>query len=202
MRRSLWKSLSGLVMPASSQEKARHRVHRRRLRLERLEQRQLLSGSGLGAEAAKALVATYLGGSAQDQGWGIAVDSAGNALVTGYTSSKNFAGANNKYHGGSQDAFVAKVSSKGSLVWVTYLGGSGYDEGGGIAVDSAGNVLVTGVTSSPTLRGRTTSIKAVLRMPSSPRSVVQAPWSGRLTWAGQVMTRGRASRSAVRETFS
>ena len=54
--------------------------------------------------------ATYLGGANDDIGWGIAPDSAGNARVTGLTSSANFAGANNKYHG-DDDAFVAEVRS-------------------------------------------------------------------------------------------
>ena len=53
--------------------------------------------------------ATYLGGTDRDCGYGIAVDGAGNALVTGYSYSSDFAGANNLYHGGG-DAFVAKVS--------------------------------------------------------------------------------------------
>ena len=51
------------------------------------------------------------------------VDAAGNALVTGSTSSSDLAGANNTYHG-SGDAFVAKVTSTGTLAWATYLGGS------------------------------------------------------------------------------
>ena len=89
--------------------------------------------------------ATYLGGSGDDRGLGIALDGAGNALVAGYTESLNFAGANNSYHGGG-DPFVAKVSSGGSLAWATYLGGSGNDIGFEIAVDGDGNALVTGAT--------------------------------------------------------
>ena len=49
--------------------------------------------------------ATYLGGSASDAGLGIAVDSAGNALVTGRTWSSDFAGADNSHHSGDEDAF-------------------------------------------------------------------------------------------------
>ena len=82
---------------------------------------------------------TYLGGSGWDEGQSIAVDSSGNAYVTGYTRSTNFP-TNNAYqgtYGGSGDAFVAKLSATGnSLVYSTYLGGSGGDEGFGIAVDS------------------------------------------------------------------
>ena len=60
--------------------------------------------------------ATYLGGSGDDYGNGIALDGAGNALVTGYTNSSDFAAANNSFHGTS-DAFVARLTPDGSLIW-------------------------------------------------------------------------------------
>jgi hypothetical protein len=95
---------------------------------------------------------TYLGGSSADVGNGIAVDSAGNAYVTGYTTSDDFPTANAlqpTYGGAYADAFVAKFNPAGSaLVYSTYLGGTGADEGYGIALDAAGNVYVTGVTGS------------------------------------------------------
>ena len=91
---------------------------------------------------------TYLGGSGDDIGEGIAVDAAGNAYITGYTGSINFPTANPLQadsHGGDSDAFVAKLNPAGSaLVYSTYLGGGGQDIGKGIAVDSAGNAYVTG----------------------------------------------------------
>ena len=99
---------------------------------------------------------TYLGGSDRDYGWGIAVDSFGNALVTGRTWSAGWTsgGFDTSYEGdpsfasGYSEAFVAKLSPTGGHVWSTYLGGSRQDEGRGVAVDAAGNVLVTGNTSS------------------------------------------------------
>jgi hypothetical protein len=98
---------------------------------------------------------TYLGGGGDDLGWGIAVDGAGNAYVTGYTTSTNFPTKNplqpDHAVGGSNgyDAFVAKLNPAGSaLVYSTYLGGSGDDYGSGIAVDSAGNAYVSGTTFS------------------------------------------------------
>jgi Bacterial Ig-like domain (group 3)/Beta-propeller repeat len=94
---------------------------------------------------------TYLGGSGEDRGYDIAADSAGNAYVTGYTTSTNFPTMNplQPANGGGSDAFVAKINSAGSaLVYSTYLGGSGDDFAGGIAVDSAGNAYVTGSTGS------------------------------------------------------
>jgi autotransporter-associated beta strand protein len=96
--------------------------------------------------------ATYLGGAANDQGLGIAADTAGNALVTGYTGSTNFAGRNNS-HRGAEDAFVAKVSPTGETFWATYLGGSSLDRGQGIAVDAVGNAVVTGYTWSDNFTG-------------------------------------------------
>lgn len=94
---------------------------------------------------------TYLGGGADDNGYAIAVDAADNAYVTGSTLSVDFpteAGALQSASGG-QDAFVTKLNAAGSaLVYSTYLGGSGNDEGLGIAVDFSGNAYVTGVTSS------------------------------------------------------
>jgi hypothetical protein len=100
------------------------------------------------------LWATYLGGSAEESGFGIAVDSSANVYVTGYTASPNFPTVPSKGSSltGSQNAFVAKLSWSGSaltLVYSTYLGGSDADSGNGIAVDSAGNAYVTGSTSSP-----------------------------------------------------
>ncbi len=101
---------------------------------------------------------TYLGGSDLDLAYGIAVDSGGNAYVTGVTSSTNFpttAQAFQKVYGGATqgfligDVFVSKISPTGtSLVYSTYLGGSRNEFAFGIAADSSGNAYVTGVTSS------------------------------------------------------
>jgi len=94
---------------------------------------------------------TYLGGSNEDVGTGIAVDSSGNAYVTGYTTSTNFPTVNplQVSNGGGYEAFVSKLNAAGSaLVYSTYLGGSGSDAGGGIAVDSSSNAYVTGYTNS------------------------------------------------------
>jgi len=100
---------------------------------------------------------TYLGGSGFDYADGIAVDGAGNALVTGMTQSSDFVGTNNSYSGGvgsiPEDAFIAKVSSAGSLCWANYLGGTGNDMGTGIAIDGAGNAVVTGFTTSTDFTG-------------------------------------------------
>jgi hypothetical protein len=107
---------------------------------------------------------TYLGGNNSEVGYGIAVDSAGNAFVTGNTNSSNFPTtptAVQPTFGGAVsnggDAFVTQLDAAGSaLVYSTYLGGSGLDEGNSIAVDPAGNAYVSGLTQSfdfPTTAG-------------------------------------------------
>ena len=94
---------------------------------------------------------TYLGGSDADYGYGIAVDGDGNSYITGHTSSTNFPSTTGAYQtsfAGSEDAFIAKFNNVGSLMYSTYLGGIGADEGLGIAVDNNENSYITGVTGS------------------------------------------------------
>jgi len=94
---------------------------------------------------------TYLGGSNEDCGEGIAVDSSGNAYLTGFTDSTNFPTVSplQQALGGGIDVFVTEINAAGSaLVYSTYLGGSGWDLGTGIALDSSDNVYVTGNTAS------------------------------------------------------
>jgi len=97
--------------------------------------------------------ATYLGGSDRDVPIGIAVDSAGAAYVIGSTFSQDFPtvqALQPTFAGGSEDAMVAKLSADGSrLIYSTYLGGSGYESGHGIAVDLAGAAYIAGGTDSP-----------------------------------------------------
>jgi hypothetical protein len=104
--------------------------------------------------------ATYLAGTGGDFGYGIAVDAARNAYITGETSSAAFpttAGALDTARGGATDAFITKLNASGSaLVYSTYLGGSGTETGYAVAVDGAGNAYVTGQTASmdfPTTAG-------------------------------------------------
>jgi hypothetical protein len=107
------------------------------------------------------IYSTYLGGSGSDEAWGIALDSEGNAYVTGRTQSKNFPTTAGAYQpalrsGATGNAFVTKLNTTGSAaVYSTYLGGSrtefdfgSADEAFGIAVDIAGNAYVTGETIS------------------------------------------------------
>ena len=105
------------------------------------------------------LYAGYIGGSNLDVGQGIAVDSTGNAYVTGSTDSTEATfpvsvGPDLTFNGGPGrfaigDAFVAKVNASGTaLIYAGYIGGSSIEEGLGIAVDSTGAAYVVGQTSS------------------------------------------------------
>lgn len=95
---------------------------------------------------------TFLGGNGTDEGCGIAVDSLGNAYVVGLTTSSNFPTTGGSYQGTRNqfaDVFVSKLNPAGSaLVYSTYLGGSGVDEGYDIAVDAGGNAYIVGLTNS------------------------------------------------------
>ena len=108
------------------------------------------------------LWSTYLGGCCDDWATGVAVDAAGNVLVTGWTRSADFpvvratqAALNNGVSPARYDAFVAKLDPNGSkLLYSTFLGGSGDDGASGLALDAAGNAYVAGnVQSSASFPG-------------------------------------------------
>jgi hypothetical protein len=97
------------------------------------------------------LYSTYIGGSGNDIGSSIDIDTIGNAYLIGSTKSADFPLQNpvQAASGGQFDAFVAKLNSLGNtLVYATYLGGSGDDFGSDIAIDSDGNIYITGSTTS------------------------------------------------------
>jgi hypothetical protein len=101
------------------------------------------------------LYSTYLGGNgtgSSEQANAIAVDSSGNAYVTGVTNSSNFpvtSGAYQTAYSGMQDAFITKFNAAGNtLLYSTYLGGTSFDWATGIGLDSGGNAYVAGYTSS------------------------------------------------------
>src|SRR5439155_25512588 len=93
---------------------------------------------------------TYLGGSGSDDGNSVAVDSLGNAWISGDTTSTNFPTMAPRQGGnaGGTDSFVSKFSGTGQLLFSTFLGGGGTDFATAIAVDANGNAFVTGNTRS------------------------------------------------------
>ncbi|MFC5652970.1 SBBP repeat-containing protein [Paenibacillus solisilvae] len=108
----------------------------------------------LNATGTALVYSTYLGGSNNDVAFGIAVDTFGNAHVTGFTASADFpttAGAFDTTISIPDSAFVTKLNAAGTaLIFSTFLGGNGGNQGFGITVDASGNVLVTGETESAT----------------------------------------------------
>ena len=93
--------------------------------------------------------AKRMGGTGTDGGQSVSRDSSGNMYVTGaFEGAVNFAadfgGSDVKTSAGSGDVFVTRIDRNGAYGWTKRLGGTGYDNGQGVSVDSAGNVYVTG----------------------------------------------------------
>ena len=111
----------------------------------------------INAAGTNLVYSTFIGGSTRDSGEAIGVDAAGNAYIAGESSSSNLPVTYLSFQEGKSSpsgidtTFVAAISAKGDqLLYVTYLGGSGFDSAFGIAVDPTGNAYVTGDTSLPT----------------------------------------------------
>ena len=106
----------------------------------------------LNASGSALIYSTFLGGSADDRGFSLALDSEGNAYVTGYTTSTNFPTTSGAYDVSSNyydDVFITKLNASGSaLIYSTYLGGGGSDIGFFIALDNEENAYITGRTYS------------------------------------------------------
>jgi hypothetical protein len=140
---------------------------------------------------------TYLGGSADDGGLSVSLDSNGDAYVTGQTLSVNFPLQNASQSTcvsctaatPATDVFVTKFNSTGSsLIYSTYLGGSLTDEGLGIAVDAAGDALVTGLTFStdfPVTAGafQSTCMSCALSTPLPDAFVVKLDATGTVVYS-------------------
>lgn len=93
-------------------------------------------------------------GSSDEEAFSVALDSSNNAYVTGITNSDNFK-VKNAFQpeiGGGQDAWVAKfnpaASGDASVIYATFLGGAGTDQGNGIAVNAGGQAHIVGLTGS------------------------------------------------------
>lgn len=122
----------------------------RRLRAETLEQRCMLDAGWVAA----------LGGTGSDRLWDLAGDAAGNTYVVGEFSGTAAFGNRNLSSAGGADIFVAKLNSSGQVQWATRAGGTGADLGYSVAVDTGGNVVVTGHFSGSAKFGNTTLVSS------------------------------------------
>ena len=114
----------------------------------------------LSYDGSRLLYSTFIGGSAYDYAEALELDEYGDAVVSGFTESPSFpttAGVFQPDHNGKSDVFVLKLTANGSsLQYSTFVGGSGVEQGSSIALDDAGNAVVTGQTGSsgfPTTAG-------------------------------------------------
>ncbi len=142
------------------------------------------------------LFSTYLGGSGEDSALGVALDNAGNILVTGKTYSSNFpttSGAYDRSLGGARDAFLAKMTSDGrSVVYGTYLGGAEWDYGHRVTVAPGGDMIVTGFTHGgyPVTTGAAQTVFGgagdvfVTRLKAAGNGVVYSTYLGGESWDG------------------
>jgi hypothetical protein len=100
---------------------------------------------------------TYLGGTDDDLGTSVAVDSSGNAVVVGFTGSSSFPAVSGSSlqptYGGNGDAFVVKVDPTGTAIYSTYLGGTGGDGALSVALDSSSNAYIAGGTDTSAFPG-------------------------------------------------
>ncbi len=97
------------------------------------------------------LFSSYIGGSQDDQPFGLSVDANNNIYISGETSSTNFPVVNpilGTFGGGRGDAFVTKIAPEGTLIYSTYLGGIGNDHSFDVTSDSDGNAYVVGYTTA------------------------------------------------------
>ena len=132
----------------------------------------------LSADGSTVVYTKVLAGSDQDSASSVAADAAGNAYVTGLTSSPDFpatAGVVQAQLAGVQNAFVTKLDPSGNIAFSTYLGGSGKDSGAAVEVDGSGNVYVAGPTTSldfPTTAGSVEPIALIPAWSTTPQGFV------------------------------
>jgi hypothetical protein len=105
--------------------------------------------SKLNAAGSALSFSTFFGGSGSDEGYGIALDAAGNVLIAGETSSSDFPHSSGSQKGQQSDAFAAKLDSTGhTLGFSEFIGGSGVDRANGLSLGTDGDVYLVGSTAS------------------------------------------------------
>jgi len=123
----------------------------------------------LSADGSTLVYTKVLAGSNQDSAASVAADAAGDAFVTGLTTSPDFpitAGVVQAQLAGAQNAFVAKLDPAGNIAFSTYLGGSGKDSGVAVQVDGSGNIYVAGSTTSLNFPTTTGSLEPIALIPA------------------------------------
>jgi hypothetical protein len=140
------------------------------------------------------LWSTYLGGSGGDSAEAVEVDGSGNVYVAGTTGSTDFptTPGTDRSFGGLLDTFVAKLTSTGGLSYSTYLGGSDSDWSRGIAIDSAGEAYVNGITESsdfPVSAGAPDTVRSqdegfVTKLSANGRSRIYSTFLGGSSYEG------------------
>jgi uncharacterized protein (TIGR03437 family) len=132
----------------------------------------------LSAGESAVVYTAVLAGSDQDSAGSIAADDAGDAYLTGLTSSPDFpvtAGVVQPRLAGVQNAFVTKLDPSGNIGYSTYLGGSGKDSGAAVEVDAGGNAYVGGSTTSlnfPTTAGSVEPVPLIPAWSSTPQGFI------------------------------
>ena len=129
-------------------------------------------------------LSTYFGGTLDDRLMSVGTDSDNNIWVGGYTRSMDFPSKNAfmpRYGGGYYDCFLSKISNTGSLLFSSFLGGSGSDSCNGLTVTPDGSVIAVGSTTSPDL-----PLKNAIRTDLA--FGINAPFLTKLDPNGQLMT--------------
>jgi membrane protease YdiL (CAAX protease family) len=106
--------------------------------------------------------AQKMGGSSDDSGRSIAVDSSGNIYTTGIFEGTATFGSTSLTSAGSADIFITKHNTNGTLAWARKMGGSSWDYGAGIGVDGSGNIYTTGEFSGTATFGSTSLTSVII----------------------------------------
>ncbi|PWU08755.1 MAG: hypothetical protein C5B50_28970 [Verrucomicrobia bacterium] len=131
------------------------------------------------AQTPSFLWAHIAGGATNDQAQAVARDLSGNIIVSGFFMGTCSIGTTNLVSAGLEDIFIAKYDAAGNFLWARQAGGTGYDEGRGVAVDSSGNIYVAGLFQN------SASFGATVLASSGGNDIFIAKYdpSGNLVWA-------------------
>jgi uncharacterized protein YjdB len=147
------------------------------------------------AQTLNALWANAAGGRSSDQGRAIATDKSGNCVVAGSFQGAAFFGNDTLNNIGSDDIFIAKFDAAGKLVWVKQAGGEDFDRGLAVAIDGAGNIVVTGFFEGFAIFDDGVSLSS--EGSSSDVFVAKYDATGRLLWVKQAGESGNDAGNAV-----